>query len=81
LRESLRGLLSYNRLIVLPLQTIPTRPKKVSRSEVSFEPRTPMGKLLVQWRAQYIEEGGTLLTRADLEREIAARRGERSEKP
>ena len=42
-----------------------------------YEPRTPLGQKLMILRSQIVRSGEPLLDWADLEREIAERRGER----
>lgn len=40
-----------------------------------FEPKTELGRKLLEIRRRYIDAGGELLDQAGLEREIAERRG------
>lgn len=43
--------------------------------EYSYQPKTPLGKRLLEIRKQIIESGEPLLDWDDLQREIAERRG------
>jgi hypothetical protein len=42
---------------------------------LDFEPKTELGRKLLEIRRRYIDAGGELLDEAGLEREIAERRG------
>ncbi|ACK71222.1 conserved hypothetical protein [Gloeothece citriformis PCC 7424] len=77
LLETWRTLPSDKQLEVLKfiksLQSNPPLP------ESSYQPKTELGKKLMLLRAKALEAQPPLLTWEELEREIADRRGERSE--
>lgn len=50
---------------------------RVWRESTTFRPRTPLGRRLWEIRERFIASGGRLLTEAEIEQEVAERRGER----
>jgi hypothetical protein len=54
-----------------------TKPATPKNGAVPKAPLTPLGKELMRLRQKYIDSGGKLLNRRELEREIAEIRGSR----
>lgn len=47
-----------------------------STKPLTYMPKTPLGERLLAIRGKIVATGGTLLTRDEIEKEVAARRGE-----
>ena len=69
--------MSENESVVAKIKQMPTKsdshPQRISSA---FEPETPLGKRLWSIRKRIVASGETLLGWDEIEKEVAARRGE-----
>ena len=69
--------MSENESVVSKIRQVPakldTHPQRISST---FEPKTPLGRRLWSIRKRIVASGETLLGWDEIEKEVAARRGE-----
>lgn len=65
-----------NKSLVAKIEKLPKAESQTRQIGSTFEPKTPLGKRLWSIRKRIVASGETLLGWDEIEKEVAARRGE-----
>ena len=65
-----------NKSLAAKIEQLPKTESQTQQTDSTFEPQTPLGRRLWSIRKRIVASGETLLGWDEIEKEVAARRGE-----